>query len=153
MLTGTFTGNTFRLIDFKPQQGGINAEYYIDEILKTVQQDMKDHLSNAKDQGVRMVIDNAPAHNANLTKEFLRDSIFQRIDHPPYSPDLTPSDFWLFGEMKGRMRGQIFQIQQHLADFCTEFAEKQSEDKLKSVFDEWQSIFLKFIDNSTKYLF
>lgn len=65
-------------------------------------------LPNAKDE-VRLLVDNAPAHNANITKEYIQNSIFERVDHPPYSPDLAPSDFWLFGEMKGRMRGRTFE--------------------------------------------
>ena len=27
---------------------------------------------------------------------------------PPYSPDLAPSDYWLFGEMKRLLRGKRF---------------------------------------------
>jgi hypothetical protein len=30
------------------------------------------------------------------------------LPHPPYSPDLTPSDFHLFGPMKDGLRGQHF---------------------------------------------
>jgi histone-lysine N-methyltransferase SETMAR len=28
--------------------------------------------------------------------------------HPPYSPDLTPSDFWLFPMLKMGLRGRCF---------------------------------------------
>ncbi|KAA6387219.1 MAG: hypothetical protein EZS28_017254 [Streblomastix strix] len=89
-------------------------------------------------------------HDRSLTKRLRTRGT---NDNPPYSPDLAPSDFWLFGELKGRMRGHIFETQQQLADFCTEFAERQSEDKLKSVFDDWQSRCLKIIDNGGEYLF
>jgi hypothetical protein len=30
------------------------------------------------------------------------------LPHPPYSPDLAPSDFHLFGPMKGGLRGKQF---------------------------------------------
>jgi len=30
------------------------------------------------------------------------------LPHPPYSPDLAPSDFHLFGPMKDGLRGQHF---------------------------------------------
>jgi len=33
---------------------------------------------------------------------FLQERGIKLIDHPPYSPDLTPSDFWLFDEIKRR---------------------------------------------------
>jgi transposase len=30
------------------------------------------------------------------------------LPHPPYSPDLAPSDFYLFPKMKKHLRGQRF---------------------------------------------
>ncbi|KAA6366131.1 MAG: putative Mariner Mos1 transposase [Streblomastix strix] len=152
MLTAMFTGKSFWLLDFKPEKGAITAQYYIDEILETVEQEMIELLPNAKDE-VRLLVDNAPAHNANITKEYIQNSIFERVDHPPYSPDLAPSDFWLFGEMKGRMRGRTFETQDQLADFCTEFVEKQDEQKLSSVFEDWSNRCLKVIDRNGEYIY
>jgi len=31
------------------------------------------------------------------------------LEHPPYSPDLTPCDFWAFATMKMELRGKKFQ--------------------------------------------
>ncbi|CAH1957621.1 unnamed protein product [Acanthoscelides obtectus] len=31
------------------------------------------------------------------------------LDHPPYSPDLCPNDFFTFPKIKNRLRGQRFQ--------------------------------------------
>jgi hypothetical protein len=28
------------------------------------------------------------------------------MDHPPYSPELAPCDFWLFPKLKNAMKGQ-----------------------------------------------
>jgi hypothetical protein len=33
---------------------------------------------------------------------------FEVLKHPPYSPDLLPSDFHLFGHMTEHLRGQKF---------------------------------------------
>ncbi len=30
------------------------------------------------------------------------------VDHPPYSPDLAPADFWFFPLLKSQIRGKIF---------------------------------------------
>jgi hypothetical protein len=30
------------------------------------------------------------------------------VPHPPYSPDLAPSDFWLFPNLKETLKGQHF---------------------------------------------
>ena len=33
---------------------------------------------------------------------------FKMVPHPPYSPDLAPSDFWLFPNLKETLKGQHF---------------------------------------------
>ena len=33
---------------------------------------------------------------------------FTVVPHPPYSPDLAPSDFWLFRNLKATLKGQHF---------------------------------------------
>ena len=52
--------------------------------------------------------DNAPAHNGLRVREFLAKNSITKTDHPPYSPDLTPSDFWLFPKLKNALKGQRF---------------------------------------------
>jgi hypothetical protein len=43
---------------------------------------------------------NAPVHNYGMTTSFLADQNMVRLQHPPYSPDLAPSDFYLFPTVK-----------------------------------------------------
>ena len=33
---------------------------------------------------------------------------FELLPHPPYSPDLAPSDYHLFPNMKKQLRGRVF---------------------------------------------
>ncbi|GBP61806.1 Histone-lysine N-methyltransferase SETMAR [Eumeta japonica] len=40
--------------------------------------------------------DNASVHTARVSRQALKDTGFSEIDHPPYSPDLAPSDYFLF---------------------------------------------------------
>ena len=44
--------------------------------------------------------DNAPAPDALRVREFLANNSTTKTDHPPYSPDLAPCDFWLFPNLK-----------------------------------------------------
>ena len=45
--------------------------------------------------------DNAPVHNSILVTDHLTKMGIYTVPHPPYSPDLTPSDFWLFPKLRG----------------------------------------------------
>jgi len=53
--------------------------------------------------------DNAPAHAALLTRWFLSDNNMTVVPHPPYSPDLAPSNFFLFPKLKMELKGRRFQ--------------------------------------------
>ena len=52
--------------------------------------------------------DNAPAHWALSTQKKLAYLDFQRLDQPPYSPDLVPSDYNLFPGLKKQLKGRHF---------------------------------------------
>jgi len=52
--------------------------------------------------------DNAPAHRALATQKKLAYLGFQFLDHPPYSPNLAPSDYHLFPGLKKQLKGRHF---------------------------------------------
>ena len=52
--------------------------------------------------------DNTPAHKAISVKRLLTKKQITPLDHPPYSPDLVPCDFWLFQTLKTVMKGTYF---------------------------------------------
>ncbi len=53
-------------------------------------------------------MDNASAHTAGLTLQHLRNLGWTVLPHPPYSPDLAPSDFWFFPRLKKGLRRRRF---------------------------------------------
>jgi histone-lysine N-methyltransferase SETMAR len=52
--------------------------------------------------------DNAPSHNSTIVKQFLAQRKVTVLDHPPYSPDLAPADYFLFRKVKSQMKGCLF---------------------------------------------
>ena len=59
-------------------------------------------------KGVLLLHDNARPHSANQTTATLRSFQWEVLQHPPYSPDLAPSDFHLFGPLKHHLSGERF---------------------------------------------
>jgi histone-lysine N-methyltransferase SETMAR len=55
-----------------------------------------------------MYHDNARPHSANQTTATLRSLKWEVLQHPPYSPDLSPSDFHLHGPLKHHLSGERF---------------------------------------------
>jgi histone-lysine N-methyltransferase SETMAR len=56
--------------------------------------------------------DNAPVHKSVLAMEKLGDLHYELLEHPPYSPDLAPSDFYCFPKLKLFLNGQRFSSNQ-----------------------------------------
>jgi len=86
-------------IDYLPKGQTINAEYYSSLLaqLKDILIE-KCHMKVIKE--VLFLHNNAPVHRAFATHNKLGYLGFQCLDHPPYSPDLTPSDYHLFPGLK-----------------------------------------------------
>ena len=52
--------------------------------------------------------DNAPCHKLITMMAKLHELYFELLLHPPYSLDLTPSDYWLFVDLKRLLQEQRF---------------------------------------------
>ena len=87
------------LIDYLPKGRTINAEYYL-SLLVQLKHILKEKRLEKVTKGVLFLHDNAPAHRALATQKKLGYLGFQFLDHPPYSPDLAPSDYHLFPGLK-----------------------------------------------------
>jgi hypothetical protein len=61
----------------------------------------------------------------------------RRAPQPQVSPDLAPSDFYLFGKLKMTLMGSVFANEQELLDGVTRVLDGITRDELESVFEEW----------------
>jgi len=95
------------LIDYLPTAQTINAEYY-SSLLVQVKDIFKGKRPEKFTKGVLFLHDNAPAHRALATQKKLVYLGFQCLDHLPYFPDLTPSDYHLFPGLKKQLKGRHF---------------------------------------------
>ena len=55
--------------------------------------------------GVLLLHDNAPAHKSHTSWADIRKCGFIELNHLPYSPDLAPSDYFLFRNLKKFLHG------------------------------------------------
>jgi len=95
------------LIDYLPKSQTINAEYY-SSLLVQLKDILKEKRRGKFTKGVLFLPDNAPAHRALATQKKLAYLGSQCLDHPPYSPDLAPSDYHLFPGLTKELKGRHF---------------------------------------------
>jgi hypothetical protein len=56
-----------------------------------------------------MRMDNSICHNGCKVIDELASLKLDRIPHPPYLPDLSPCDFWLFEMLKQKIKDRVFE--------------------------------------------
>ena len=58
--------------------------------------------------GVHLLHDNASSHKCEVVKSFLASEKVKVLNHSPYSPDLSPCDFFLFPRLKKMLSGKKY---------------------------------------------
>jgi histone-lysine N-methyltransferase SETMAR len=81
-----------------------------------------------------MHLDNCRVHRSKASENYFAEKAIIRIPHPPYSPDLIPSDFWLFRYMKAALAGQQFPVPADLLTGIQEFLGEIQKSELERVF-------------------
>ena len=71
---------------------------------------------------------------------------------PPYSPDIAPSDFYLFGYLKEVLKGQRFESPEELFSAIREILDAISPEILTSVFLKWEDKLQGVIEANGNYL-
>ena len=107
MICVFFKSNGHVLVDVLEANKTINNIYYIDKCLKPMIRALKSQRPVSGLSKIRLLHDNARPHVHSNVRNFLQKKGIKLIDHPPYSPDLAPSDFWLFDEIKRRLPSQM----------------------------------------------
>jgi len=85
------------LVDYLPKGQTINDEYYANLLDHAKIREKRPGLMKKK---IIFHQDNAPVHKGVVAMGKLRDLGYELLGHPPYSPDLAPSDFHLFPKLK-----------------------------------------------------
>jgi len=96
--------------------------------------------------------DNAPAHRTLATQKKLAYLGFQFLDHPPYSPDLAPSDYQLFSGLKKQLKGRHFSSEAEVIAVVETWLDGQPSDLLLSDLQKLQQWARKFIELRGKYV-
>ncbi|KAK6751513.1 hypothetical protein RB195_003108 [Necator americanus] len=101
----------------------VTADVYVDQL-----KNLKTNLENARPQQREVYFqhDNARPHVARTTKAKLVKFGSTILPHPPYSPDLAPSDYHLFSYLQRHLDSQDFQTPDDIKKALEQFFKEQS---------------------------
>jgi histone-lysine N-methyltransferase SETMAR len=84
-----------------------NSDLYI-QTLKNLQKRLRRVRPHKNVAEILLQHDNARSHTSFKTQEAITKLRWTVLPHPPYSPDLAPSDLHLFGALEDAIRGKSF---------------------------------------------
>lgn len=112
----------------------VNSDWYTTICLPKVFEELR---VTSRKRKIVLHHDNASSHTSALTRAYLENEKIDLMDHPPYSPDLAPCDFYLFPNVKKKLRGKRFSS----AEVAVEAYEKEVAQIPTS---EWNQCFSKW---------
>lgn len=130
----------------------IDSQLYCEQLerLRQAIERKRPELNNRK--GVVFHHDNARPHTSLMTRQKLRELGWEVLMHPPYSPDIAPSDYHLFRSLQNSLNGIKLvskeACENHLIQFFNQKPQKFFTDGIMALPEKWRNI----VDNNGAYL-
>jgi hypothetical protein len=99
-----------------------------------------------------MHIDNSSRHNRHKVVDKMRRNHVMPLDHPPYSLDLSPGDFSLFGVLKNRIKETVFRNADEVEDFVCNSWSAVTLDEVQLAFQKWRRRLKSACEHDGEYL-
>ena len=135
--------------EFVPQEQTINATYYVevlDRLRKRVVCCRKEIVATWQ-----LHHDNAPSHTAVRVREFLAKHSIATLPQAPYSPDLSPADFFLFPWIKATLKGAHFESIEAIQTAVTKALKEVPVDAFQDAYRAWKNRWKKCVDAQGEY--
>lgn len=128
------------LIDYLEKGRSITGQYYA-TLLDQLKAAIKRKRPGMAKKKVLFHMDNAPAHSSATVQQKLTELKFEIVPHPPYSPDLAPSDFHLFLKLKTFLAGKRFWSNEEAIDavncYFADLEESHFQEGIEKLEKRW----------------
>lgn len=125
-----------------PEDTKFDKEFFRDNVVKKL-------LQNDDRKHKIFHFDNARPH---LIDDYLKKKKITKLPHPPYSPDLAPSDFFLFGYLKMKLEGWTFKTEKGLLKKINSILYEIPKEMFQNAFKEWKLRLNEVIRRGGDYL-
>jgi histone-lysine N-methyltransferase SETMAR len=127
----------FHVVDVLPQGESFNSSYFCANIISPLAEQKDSYGYETHRRKVHIHFDNCKVHRSKKSTQCIDDNGFKKVPHPAYSPDLAPSDFFLFGYTKHMLSMKKYEGARELKDEITIILSDIPVELLRRVFDEW----------------
>jgi hypothetical protein len=137
VFTVTWNALGFQVVDKLPTGAKMNSDYFITNILEPFEQKIFPNGRNPQAKRLTVHLDNCSVHTSGASEVFTAEHHMIRLKHPSYSPDLAPSDFYLFSTIKERLTDIQMVGEEDVFDQLRELLNEIAVRELTKVFSTW----------------
>jgi hypothetical protein len=96
-------------------------------------------------------MDNSMCRNGHRVINELRCLKIPRVPHPPYSSNISPCDFWMFGDFKGKPKDHHLHGLEEIFTEVQELWDNITFEELQMVFESWRGQLRWIIEHDGEY--
>jgi histone-lysine N-methyltransferase SETMAR len=137
MLTVIWGVDGFHVVDLMTLQRSFNSEYFVSHVLTPTVAKLFPRGTIPHTRRLQLHLYKCRIHFSKATEQFITGNLIGHVPHPPYSPDLAPSDFWPFGHVNTSLVGQTFDEPEQPLGAITEFLNEIQLPEVVMVFSHW----------------
>ena len=100
----------------------------LDQLRTAIREKRRGKLS----KGVLLQQNNARVHTCKVAMDAVERNGYELLPHPAYSPDLAPSDFFVFPNLKNDIRGLHFRSDEEVVTAVEEWVNGKDPDFFSS---------------------
>ena len=134
-----------------PNGKTVTGKFYRDTVLKQVKKKYQKKRPATGLRGIHLIHDNASAHKSQLVQDFLDKEKVVQLPHPPYSPDLSPCDFFLFPRLKKMLAGRRYNSKSALGSAVHQCLNSIPVKDYQAAFTDWISRLQKCVSVNGDY--
>ena len=134
MISVIWTTSGMKSIVMLPRNQQFNRNFFVNVVLADLFKTIETQRPVKGTSELKFHLDNARPH---LVDDVLVGNGLERLPHPPYSPDLAPSDFFLFGYLKKMLEGKNFESDEDLFAEACKLLREIPVTTLRKVYHEW----------------
>ena len=120
-----------------PSNHTVTGRFYKNSVLKKVKEFHNKKRPSKGLSGVHLLHDNASSHKSGVVKSFVASEKVKVLNHPPYSPDLSPCDFFLFPRLKKMLSGNNYTSRSSLCSAIYQCLQQIPKEDYLSAFRDW----------------
>jgi hypothetical protein len=151
LITLFFTTRKRIVLDVLPKGHKYNQQYFVDYIFPDLKTGDLSFRRGMPESAFWVHMDNSMCYNGSKLMSKCEKRHVSGFPHARYSLDISPTDFWLFGILKGILNDHEFNSSDEIEEAITRIWDALIFDNVQRPFQKWMNRLGWVIENGGKH--